>query len=441
MKITVVGTGYVGLVTGACLSEMGNDVICVDTDSLKIQNLNEGILPIYEPGLDVIVHENTSAKRLGFTTDMDLGVGHGDIIFIAVGTPPDEDGSADLSYVLQVARSIGERLDRYATIVTKSTVPVGTAAKVRNAITEALLETGREMEFSVVSNPEFLKEGAAVEDFMKPDRIVIGVDDDRALDVMKTLYAPFNRNHERVIVMDIPSAELTKYTANAMLATKISFMNEMANLAERLGADIESVRIGIGADPRIGYSFIYPGCGYGGSCFPKDVQALSRTAKSVGYEARILDSVESVNVAQKRKPLEKVLAHFGEDLSGRHFALWGLAFKPDTDDMRDAPSRVVIDGLLKHGATVAAFDPVASEEAKRIYAGVEGITTHNENPYDVLPGADALIVVTEWRVFRSPDLSELGNKMKGNVIIDGRNIFSPQAIREVGLVYYGIGRN
>ena len=441
MRITVVGTGYVGLVTGACLSEMGKDVVCVDTDSAKIQNLNEGVLPIYEPGLDVIVHENTSAKRLGFTTDMDLGVEHGDIIFIAVGTPPDEDGSADLSYVLQVARSIGERLDRYATIVTKSTVPVGTAEKVRHAITEALLESGRDTEFSVVSNPEFLKEGAAVEDFMKPDRIVIGVNDGRALDVMKTLYAPFNRNHERVIVMDIPSAELTKYTANAMLATKISFMNEMANLAERLGADIESVRIGIGADPRIGYSFIYPGCGYGGSCFPKDVQALSRTAKSVGYEARILDAVESVNVAQKRKPLEKVLAHFGEDLSGHHFALWGLAFKPDTDDMRDAPSRVVIDGLLEHGATVAAFDPVASEEAERIYAGVEGIRTYNENPYDVLPGADALIVVTEWRVFRSPDLGELGNKMKGNVIIDGRNIFSPQAIREAGLVYYGIGRS
>ncbi|NKB61563.1 MAG: nucleotide sugar dehydrogenase [Gammaproteobacteria bacterium] len=440
MNITIVGTGYVGLVTGACLSEMGNNVLCIDTNEEKVAGLHAGKLPIYEPGLDSIVHDNAAAGRLSFSTNMDEGVDHGEVMFIAVGTPPDEDGSADLRYVLEVANSIGERIDRYCTIVTKSTVPVGTAKKVESAISSALKRREEDVEFSVVSNPEFLKEGAAVEDFMKPDRIVIGADDDRALNVMKHLYAPFNRNHERIIVMDIPSAELTKYTANAMLATKISFMNEMSNLAEKLGADIESVRIGIGADPRIGYSFIYPGCGYGGSCFPKDVQALYRTAKEVGYDAEILEAVESVNKRQKQKPVEKVIEHFGSDLKDRSFALWGLAFKPNTDDMRDAPSRVVIDSLLEMGATVKAFDPVATTEAERIYAGREGLTLFADNPYDALVDVDAVIVVTEWKVFRTPDLPRFKEAMRGNVVIDGRNIFSPEVIREAGLVYYGIGR-
>ncbi|NKB75754.1 MAG: nucleotide sugar dehydrogenase [Gammaproteobacteria bacterium] len=440
MNITVVGTGYVGLVTGACLSEMGNNVLCIDTDEEKIKNLHKGKLPIYEPGLESIVHDNAAAERLSFSTDMDLGVEHGDVVFIAVGTPPDEDGSADLRYVLDVANSIGERINSYCTIVTKSTVPVGTARKVQGAISLALEKREKLVDFSVVSNPEFLKEGAAVDDFMKPDRIVIGVDDDRALGVMKSLYAPFNRNHERMIVMDIPSAELTKYTANAMLATKISFMNEMSNLAERLGADIESVRIGIGADPRIGYSFIYPGCGYGGSCFPKDVQALYRTANEVGYDAKILQAVEAVNKSQKMKPVEKVIQHFGNDLTGKTFALWGLAFKPDTDDMRDAPSRVVIDSLLEMGAIIKAFDPVATHEAHRIYGDEGNFFLFKDNPYEALEGADAVIVVTEWKVFRTPDLPRFKEAMRGNVVIDGRNIFSPEAIRESGLVYYGIGR-
>ena len=440
MNITVVGTGYVGLVTGACLAEMGNTVVCVDTDQGKIDRLLQGELPIYEPGLETLVDENVSSQRLHFTTDIKEGVNHGEVIFIAVGTPPDEDGSADLKYVLQVAGSIGEHIDGYRVVVTKSTVPVGTSEKVRKRLNEVLDARGQSYPFGIVSNPEFLKEGAAVEDFMKPDRIIIGTDDSEALEIMRQLYAPFNRNHERVITMDVPSAELTKYTANAMLATKISFMNEMANLAERLGADIESVRLGIGADPRIGYDFIYPGCGYGGSCFPKDVQALYRTAGEVGYDARILAAVEQVNLDQKQVPFHKITEHFGNQLEGMTFALWGLAFKPDTDDMRDAPSRVLMESLWKMGASVKAFDPVATEEARRIYGERKDLILNSEDPYAVLDQVDALIVVTEWRIFRAADINRIGDYMKGDVIVDGRNIFSPDAVRAAGLNYYGIGR-
>jgi UDPglucose 6-dehydrogenase len=362
------------------------------------------------------------------------------VIFIAVGTPPDGDGSADLKYVRQVAQSIGREMNDYRVVVTKSTVPVGTSKIVQDTIDAELESRGISIPFSVVSNPEFLKEGAAVEDFMKPDRIVIGVNDDRALDILRNLYAPFNRNHERLIVMDLASAELTKYTANAMLATKISFMNEMSNLAERLGADIEAVRLGIGADPRIGYSFIYPGCGYGGSCFPKDVQALYRTAKSVNYDARILNAVEAVNLDQKHIPVNKIVSHFGSDLAGKKFALWGLSFKPDTDDMRDAPSRIVMESLWEMGATVNAFDPVATREAARIYGDRDDLTLFSDSPFDALDDADCLVVVTEWRVFRGADSKIIREKMKGNVLVDGRNIFSPQTVRDAGLIYYGIGR-
>ena len=440
MNITVVGTGYVGLVTGTCLAEVGNQVKCIDTDQAKIDGLKQGVIPIYEPGLESMVLENTAAERLTFSTSIEDGVAHGEIIFIAVGTPPDEDGSADLQYVKQVAHSVGEAMNDYKVVVTKSTVPVGTSGIVKDSITEALNQRGKEIEYSVVSNPEFLKEGAAVEDFMKPDRIVVGVSDDRALELLRTLYAPFNRNHERLIVMDILSAEMTKYTANAMLATKISFMNEMSNLAEQLGADIESVRVGIGADPRIGYAFIYPGCGYGGSCFPKDVQALHRTAQAVDYDARILSAVESVNQDQKKVPVQKILQHFGEDLSGLTFAIWGLAFKPDTDDMREAPSRVIMESLLERGAGIQAFDPVATDEARRIYGDRANMRFFSDTPYEALSNADCLVIVTEWRVFRGSDLDKIKANMKGNVIIDGRNIFTPETVREAGLIYYGIGR-
>ncbi len=440
MNVTVIGTGYVGLVTGTCLSSMGNSVVCVDTDENKIKGLKKGQLPIYEPGLDAMVLDNIAAERLSFTTDIVAGVESSDVLFIAVGTPPDEDGSADLKYVLQVANSIGQAMNGYKVVVTKSTVPVGTAEKVRAEVQSALKQHGKEIEFSVVSNPEFLKEGAAVEDFMKPDRIIIGTDDERALEVMRSLYAPFNRNHERVINMDIPSAELTKYTANAMLATKISFMNEMANLAEKLGADIEAVRKGIGADPRIGYHFIYPGCGYGGSCFPKDVQALYRTAGEAGYEARILEAVELVNYDQKRVLVDKLIAHFGTDLSDKVFALWGLSFKPDTDDMRDAPSRVVMEALWSMGAKVQAFDPVATHEAARIYGDRDDLVLASEDPYSVLQDADALILVTEWKAFRAADIPRIAKTMKGEVILDGRNIFPIESVNEAGLKYYGIGR-
>jgi len=443
MKIAVIGTGYVGLVSGTCFAEVGNDVLCVDLDEHKIDQLKLGVIPIFEPGLDDLVKQNSEAGRLTFSTNIDDAIGNSedvdsDVLFIAVGTPPDEDGSADLSYVIDVARQVGQRLNGYMLIVTKSTVPVGTAEKVRLAIQEELDKRGVDVQFSVASNPEFLKEGAAINDFMKPDRIVVGVDDQKAVHLMRTLYQPFNRNHDRLIVMDIPSAELTKYAANAMLATKISFMNELSNLAEKLNADIELVRQGIGSDPRIGYHFIYPGCGYGGSCFPKDVQALHRTAKEHEYDARILAAVESVNFDQKKVLLDKIDRHYG-DVKGKKFALWGLAFKPNTDDMREAPSRVMIEGLWQRGATVVAYDPVAAEEAHRIYADREDFKTKDDY-YDVLDGVDGLIIATEWKNFRSPDLEKMKSIMNSYAIFDGRNIFDPSTMREAGFDYYGIGR-
>jgi UDPglucose 6-dehydrogenase len=439
MNITVIGTGYVGLVSGTCLAEVGNHVLCVDIDQRKIDRLNNGEIPIYEPGLEALVHKNVEEGRLSFSSSIEQGVDFGSILFIAVGTPPDEDGSADLQHVLSVATDIGRHMDDYRVVVTKSTVPVGTADKVRDAIDTALKEKGSTISFSVVSNPEFLKEGAAVEDFLKPDRIVVGAEDERAIDLMRELYAPFNRNHERTIIMDIRSAEMTKYAANAMLATKISFMNEMANLAELLGADIENVRHGIGADPRIGYYFIYPGCGYGGSCFPKDVQALHRTAKSVGYDAKVLDAVEAVNKRQKSVIVDKIVKRFGDDLTGKKFAVWGLAFKPETDDMREAPSRTIIEALWQRGAMIAAYDPVAEEEVERIYGERDDLDLVKD-PYQALEDADGLIVVTEWKVFRSPDLEDMLSKMKAPVIFDGRNIFQPATIRKAGFEYFGIGR-
>lgn len=441
MNVTIVGTGYVGLVTGTCLAEVGNHVVCVDSDQRKIDGLNEGEIPIHEPGLDELVLENVEANRLSFTTDIERGVAHGEIIFIAVGTPPDEDGAADLRHVLGVAADVGRYIEDYRIVVTKSTVPVGTAKQVRTVLEEALRARDAVVDFSVVSNPEFLKEGAAVDDFMKPDRIIVGADDPRAVAEMRTLYAPFNRSHDRMIVMDIPSAELTKYAANSLLATKISFMNEMANLAELLGADIESVRQGIGSDPRIGYHFIYPGCGYGGSCFPKDVQALQRTASEKGYAARILNAVEEVNNSQKFVLLQKIDEYFGADrLNGAWIALWGLAFKPDTDDMREAPSRVVMEGLWERGAKVKAFDPVAFREVRRIYGDRPDLELAQE-PYDALNDADALVIVTEWKIFRSPDLKQMKARMKNPIIFDGRNIFDPRQMAQHGFEYRGIGRS
>lgn len=441
MNITIVGTGYVGLVTGTCLAEAGNNVLCVDSDQAKIDGLNNGEIPIHEPGLDELVAENVDAKRLSFTTEIKKGVQHGEIIFIAVGTPPDEDGAADLSYVLAVARDIGHYIEDYRIVVTKSTVPVGTADKVRAALGEAIRDRDVSVEFSVVSNPEFLKEGAAVEDFMKPDRIVVGANEERAVERMRALYAPFNRSHDRMIVMDVPSAELTKYAANSLLATKISFMNEMANLAELLGADIESVRQGIGSDPRIGYHFIYPGCGYGGSCFPKDVQALQRTASETGYHARLLNAVEEVNNAQKHVLLKKIDQYFDAGgLKGARIALWGLAFKPNTDDMREAPSRVVMEGLWERGARVVAFDPVAHKEVKRIYGERDDFILARD-PYEALDDADALVIVTEWKIFRSPDLAMIKRRMKNPLVFDGRNIFDPAEMTRHGFDYRGIGRS
>lgn len=440
MKVTIYGSGYVGLVTGACLAQVGNDVLCVDVDPGKIELLKSGGIPIYEPGLDQIVANNIAAGRLNFTLSAEEGVQHGLVQFIAVGTPPDEDGSADLSYVLQVARSIAENMNDYRVIVDKSTVPVGTADKVKETISEVIATRNIDIDFDIVSNPEFLKEGNAIEDFMKPDRIVIGTENTRATEVMHDLYLPFNRNHERVITMDIRSAELTKYAANALLATKISFMNELSNLSEILGADIEKVRIGIGSDPRIGYHFIYPGCGYGGSCFPKDVQALERTAKSVGYNAELLSAVEAVNYRQKDKPAEKINKHYDNNIKGKTFALWGLAFKPNTDDMREASSRVVIDTLREQGANIKAYDPVASEECERIYAdnmdGLEICTSANA----ALAGSDALIIVTEWQEFRSPDFDKIKASLKDPVIVDGRNLYDPETMKELGFSYYAIGR-
>lgn len=440
MKISIVGTGYVGLVTGTCFADVGNQVLCVDKDQKKIDLLLDGKIPIYEPGLERLVNANVAQERLRFTTDIKQAVEHAEIIFIAVGTPPDEDGSADLSHVLAVAKAIGQNLSEYRVVVTKSTVPVGTAEKVRAAIQAELDERGVDLQYSVASNPEFLKEGAAIEDFMKPDRVIVGADDDRAVELMRALYAPFNRNHERLIVMDIPSAELTKYAANAMLATKISFMNELSNLAERLDADIELVRQGIGSDPRIGYHFIYPGCGYGGSCFPKDVQALHRTARQHGYDARILDAVEAVNQDQKSVLLDKIDRHMGADLTGKEIAIWGLAFKPNTDDMREAPSRVIIDGLLARGAKVRAHDPVAIEEASHLYSDNDAVR-FCEDLYDATDGADALVLVTEWKAFRSPDFERLNSGLNEALIFDGRNIYDPDTLAKLGFKYYGIGRS
>ena len=439
MKITVIGTGYVGLVSGTCLAEVGNDVLCLDVDAEKIRILNQGGIPIYEPGLEAMVKKNAATGRLGFTTSVEQAIAHGTIQFIAVGTPPDEDGSADLQYVVAAARSIGKHMGGYKVIVDKSTVPVGTADKVRAAIAEELQTRGVQIDYSVVSNPEFLKEGAAVEDFMKPDRIVVGTEDARAADLMRQLYAPFQRNHERLIVMDVRSAELTKYAANAMLATRISFMNELANLAEKLGADIEHVRQGIGSDPRIGYHFLYPGCGYGGSCFPKDVQALVRTAREAGQGLKILQSVEDANEDQKQVLANKIVKRLGEDLRGRTVALWGLAFKPNTDDMREAPSRALIGELFKRGAKVRAYDPVATHESKRIY-GDEPRLSYASTPMDALEGADVLAIVTEWKEFRSPDFDAIKAKLKMPVIFDGRNLYDPAHPRAAGLEYQAIGR-
>ena len=439
MKVTVFGSGYVGLVTGVCLAEVGNDVLCIDVDQQKIDNLNKGIIPIYEPGLDELVKDNQQSGRLKFTTDIQEAVSHGVFQFIAVGTPPDEDGAADLQYVLAVAKSIAENMNDYRIVIDKSTVPVGTADKVKETILQVQEKRGVVIDFDVVSNPEFLKEGAAINDFMKPDRIIVGTDNPRTAELLKALYAPFNRNHERIITMDVRSAELTKYAANAMLATKISFMNELANLAELLGADIEHVRNGIGSDSRIGYSFIYPGCGYGGSCFPKDVKALERTAKQMGYKAELLNAVENVNDRQKQVLFNKVFKHYKGDLQGKTFALWGLAFKPKTDDMREAASRVILEALINAGAAVRAFDPEAMDEAKRIYGDKQGLT-FVETAEEALLGANALIVVTEWKNFWSPDFDLIKNSLKDPVIFDGRNLYQPELLKKQGITYYAIGR-
>jgi UDPglucose 6-dehydrogenase len=439
MKVTIFGTGYVGLVTGACLAEMGNHVVCVDIDEGKVERLKRGEIPIYEPGLEPIVKRNHASGQLDFTTDAQPAIEHGQVIFIAVGTPPDEDGSADLKYVLSVARTIGQHLDRYAVVVNKSTVPVGTADRVRHAVAGELNARGAAVEFDVVSNPEFLKEGDAVEDCLRPDRIIIGSSSERAINVLRKLYAPFNRNHERTVVMDERSAELTKYAANAMLATKISFMNEIANIAERVGADVELVRQGIGSDPRIGYHFIYPGAGYGGSCFPKDVQALERTARGVGYDARLLAAVESVNHDQKLKLFELISQHFDGQLAGKTVALWGLAFKPNTDDMREASSRRLMEALWEAGAKVQAFDPEARDETHRVYGDRDDLKLC-DSAYQALNGADVLAIVTEWKAFRSPDFARIRASLGSPAIFDGRNLYDPRQVEEAGLAYYGIGR-
>jgi UDPglucose 6-dehydrogenase len=439
MKVTVIGTGYVGLVSGACLAEMGNDVLCLDVDPKKIAILEGGGIPIHEPGLDQVVARNVAAGRLHFTTDVVRAVAHGTLQFIAVGTPPDEDGSADLQYVLAAARNIGRHMTDYKVVVDKSTVPVGTADKVRAAISEELAARQADVRFAVVSNPEFLKEGAAVDDFMRPDRIIVGADDDQAILLMRALYAPFQRSHDKLVVMDVRSAELTKYAANAMLATRISFMNELALLAERLGADIELVRQGIGSDPRIGFSFLYAGCGYGGSCFPKDVRALIRTAAESGRDLHVLRAVEAANDDQKHVLVRKIVRRFGDDLTGRRFALWGLAFKPNTDDMREAPSRVLVDALLSRGSTVCAYDPIAMQEARRAFGPIQGLS-YAEQAMDALAQADALVIVTEWKEFRSPDFEQIKAVLRQPVVFDGRNIFAPELPEAAGIEYHAIGR-
>ena len=435
----MIGTGYVGLVTGTCFAEVGNDVMCLDLDAGKIETLNRGGVPIHEPGLQDMIRRNVAGGRLRFTTDIDAAVTHGTLQFIAVGTPPDEDGSADMQYVITAARNIGSRMVESKVIVDKSTVPVGTADRVRETIAAELARRGVDLPFAVASNPEFLKEGAAVEDFMRPDRVVIGSDDERAIGLLRAVYAPFQRNHERLLVMDVRSAELTKYAANAMLATRISFMNELANLADALGADIEHVRRGIGSDPRIGYRFLYPGAGYGGSCFPKDVKALQATAKHHGRPLEILAAVESVNDAQKKRLLEKITQRLGVDLANKTFAVWGLAFKANTDDMREAPSQTVVRGLLDRGASVTAYDPVAMDEARRAF-GTTSRLAYAASPMDAVTGADALVVVTEWQEFRSPDFSQLRRTLRQPLLFDGRNLFDPKEVRAAGLEYFGIGR-
>ena len=440
MKITVIGTGYVGLVSGACLADLGNDVVCLDINSEKIQLLNSGVVPIHEPGLHEVIERNVASGRLSFTTDVAASVAHGLVQMIAVGTPSDEDGSADLRYVLDAARSVGKHLTDYKVVVNKSTVPVGTADKVKGVIAAELSQRAAQgLKFSVVSNPEFLKEGAAIEDFNRPDRIVIGADDEQAIQILREMYAPFQRNHDRLMVMDVKSAELTKYAANAMLATRISFMNELANLADKLGADIEQVRKGIGSDQRIGYHFLYSGCGYGGSCFPKDVRALKQTATELGMPLKILQAVEDVNHAQKSVLLEKIRHCFGDDLTGKNFALWGLAFKPGTDDMREATSRVVLEGLWARGAGVTVYDPVAMPETQRIY-GDRPDLRYAQSPHAALNDADALVIVTEWKAFKSPDFNQIRTRLKQPIIFDGRNLFEPATMQAMGLEYFGIGR-
>ncbi|WP_049629891.1 UDP-glucose/GDP-mannose dehydrogenase family protein [Cellvibrio sp. pealriver] len=439
MKVTVFGTGYVGLVTGACLADVGHDVLCVDIDQRKVDNLNVGIIPIYEPGLESIVKQAVQNGLLNFTTNMDKAVQHGELQFIAVGTPSGEDGSADLQYVVAVAKTIGQRITDYRVIVNKSTVPIGTAEIVRDALSKELKARDVNIAFDVVSNPEFLKEGAAVNDFMKPDRIVVGTDSERAEQLLRELYAPFNRSHDRMIFMDVRSAELTKYAANAMLATKISFINEMANLAELLGADIERVRNGIGADPRIGYHFIYPGCGYGGSCFPKDVKALINIAQNVDYNAGLMEAVDRVNQAQKHKLFSYIERHFGGDLGGKVFALWGLAFKPNTDDMREAPSRTLMESLWAAGAKVQAFDPVAMEETQHIYGMRDDLKLVGTKEA-ALERADGLIICTEWKNFRAPNFDLLKAALKNPVVFDGRNLYEPDRMHNLGFQYYAVGR-
>lgn len=440
MKVTVFGTGYVGLVQGAILADVGHHVVCVDVDAEKIERLKQGHIPIFEPGLDTLVKEKFAAGRLNFTTDAAEAIQHGDMHFIAVGTPPDEDGSADLRYVLAVASTIAEHMESDKIIINKSTVPVGTADKVHACVAEKLAERGRsDLKFDVVSNPEFLKEGSAVADCQKPDRIIIGTESAATVELMRELYAPFNRNHDKVIVMDVRSAELTKYAANCMLATKISFMNEIANLAERLGADIEMVRQGIGSDPRIGYHFIYPGVGYGGSCFPKDVQALIRTSDAIGFDAKVLKAVESRNYEQKTTLFEKVARHYDNDLAGKTFALWGLSFKPNTDDMREAPSRVLIEALWAAGASVKAYDPEAMEETQRIYGTRDDLALCGTKEA-ALKEADALIIVTEWQSFRAPDFELIKQQLAQPVIFDGRNLFEPERMERKGFTYYSVGR-
>jgi UDPglucose 6-dehydrogenase len=441
MKISVIGTGYVGLVSGTCFAQMGNSVICVDIDEKKVEELKKGNVPIYEPGLEDMVLENYKNGTLSFTTDIKEALDSSEICFIAVGTPMGEDGSADLKYVLAVAKSIGENITKHTYIIDKSTVPVGTADKVRQTVQETLDNRKSDLTFDVISNPEFLKEGAAVEDFMKPDRVVIGADNEQAFETMRELYAPFTRNHDRFITMDIKSAEMTKYTANAMLATKISFMNEIANICERVGADVNQVRNGIGSDSRIGYSFIYPGCGYGGSCFPKDVQALAKTSKDHGYTPKLLDAVEEVNYAQKRVISTKVINYFGEDLSGKTFAIWGLSFKPETDDMREATSITVINELTSRGAKVKAYDPKATREAKEFYLKDNHDVEYVVSKYDALDDCEAMILLTEWKEFRSPDFDEIEKRLKNRVIFDGRNQYNKNQLNKYGFEYFQIGVN